>query len=498
MWPVREFPSGPTWRRHGMRYHVRLPALALTAILLVAACSSATPQTAPAASAPAASQSAASVPAASEPAASAPAASAPAASEPAAAAPTPEPAKACAQSSDPNAMQMWERSGGNKGMVDILVCAWNAANTSKPINLSYIVHTDMVAKIAQGVASGDVPDLMGMDLIYAPQFENADQLVDITDQTKDWPEIQDVSPGHKTVATFNDHLFGVPLYADVSALFYNKDLFTKAGLDPNKPPTSLAEIRQYADKITALGGDTKGYYLPGNCAGCNIFTVGPLMWASGATIEAGKCGDEPLVGDGVKQVLQFARDQVKAGNVPASAPAEDGASVAEQFGTGKIGMMGTGNSNITLARDQMKDHPFEFGISLLPGVEAGKYASFIGGDLVVIPNGSKRVDDSIAFMHYLLQDAQQVELYAKALNLTTRTDPKLLDNQYYKAEPLIADVAKALTVGKTPYSLTFFEQINDPAGPWLQMLQRAYYTGDDLDTVINDTKDKMKSISCKS
>ena len=270
-------------------------------------------------------------------------------------------------------MQMWERSGGNKGMVDILVCAWNAANPTKPINLSYIVHTEMVAKIAQGVASGDVPDLMGMDLIYAPQFENADQLVDITDQTKDWPELADVSPGHKTVATFNDRLFGVPLYADVSALFYNKDLFTQAGLDPNKPPTSLAELRTYADAITKLGGDIKGYYLPGNCAGCNIFTVGPLMWASGATIEAEKCGSEPLVGDGVKQVAQWARDMVAAENVPDGARAETGATFAEQFGSGKLGMMGTGNFNIVLARDQMKGHPFEFGISLLPGMEAGKY-----------------------------------------------------------------------------------------------------------------------------
>ena len=126
------------------------------------------------------------------------------------------------------------------------------------------------------------------------------------------------------------------------------------------------------------------------------------MWASGATIEAGKCGDEPLVGDGVKQVDQWARDMVAAKNVPDSARAETGATFAEQFGTGKIGMMGTGNFNIVLARDQMKDHPFTFGISLLPGMEAGKYASFIGGDLVVIPKGSKRVDDALAFMHYLL------------------------------------------------------------------------------------------------
>ena len=165
----------------------------------------------------------------------------------------------------------------------------------------------------------------------------------------------------------------MPLYADVSALFYNKDLFTKAGLDPNKPPTSLAEVRTYADAITKLGGDIKGYYLPGNCAGCNIFTVGPLMWASGATIEAEKCGSEPLTGDGVKQVAQWARDMVAAKNVPDGARAETGATFAEQFGSGKLGMMGTGNFNIVLARDQMKGHPFEFGISLLPGMEAGKY-----------------------------------------------------------------------------------------------------------------------------
>ncbi len=473
-----------------MRTHLKLPALAIVAMIVIAACSAGTSSSAPSAVASAAA------PASAAPASAAPSAAAPSASA-AAAAPTPEPAKACAQSADANAMQMWERSGGNKGMVDILVCAWNAANPAKPINLSYIVHTDMVAKIAQGIASGDVPDLMGMDLIYAPQFENAGQLVDITDQTKDWAEIKDVSPGHKTVATFKDRLYGVPLYADVSALFYNKDLFKKAGLDPTKPPTSLAEVRADADKITALGGGVTGYYLPGNCAGCNIFTVGPLMWASGATIEAGKCGDEPLTGDGVKQVAQWARDMVVAKNVPDSARAETGATFAEQFGTGKIGMMGTGNFNIVLARDQMKGHPFEFGISLLPGMAAGKTASFIGGDLVVIPKGSKRVDDSLAFMHYLLNDTNQVELYAKALNLVTRTDPKLTDNTYYKAEPLIADVAKALAVGRTPYSLTFFEQINDPAGPWLQTLQKAYYTTDDLDKVITDGKTAMKAISCK-
>ena len=91
-----------------------------------------------------------------------------------------------------------------------------------------------------------------------------------------------------------------------------------------------------------------------------------------------------------------------------------------------------------------------FGISLLPGVEPGSAASFIGGDLVVIPNGSERVEDAIDFMKFLLSDEIQVEGYAKMLNLTTRSD--MADNKYFEEEPL-QDVAKALEVGRTPYTL---------------------------------------------
>ena len=387
---------------------------------------------------------------------------------------------------------MWERSGGNAGMVDRLVEMWNAKNPDRKIQLTYIPHSEMVAKLAQAIASGDVPDLMGLDLIYGPQFEAAGQLVDITDYFKDDPTIKTASPGHMTVATYDGRLYGVPLYADVSALFYNKDLFEKAGLDPDKPPTSLAEVREYADKITALGGDVKGYFLPGSCAGCNIFTVGPLMWASGATIEPNADG-EPLVGDGVMEVLQWARDMVKAGNVHEDARAENGETFHLRFGSGKLGMMGTGNFNITLAREQNPD--MHFGIALLPGVDPGSAASFIGGDLVTIPKGSKRVDDAVDFMKFLLSDEVQVEGYAKMLNLTTRSD--MTDNPYFNAEPLVQDVAKALSVGRTPYTLTFFEQINSPQGPWLQMLQRAYYTDDDLDEIIADAKEQMKAIAAQ-
>lgn len=390
-------------------------------------------------------------------------------------------------------MQMWERSGGNAGMVDALVAAWNEANPDRKINLTYIPHTEMVPKLAQAIASGEVPDLMGLDLIYGPQFASAGQLEDITSYFAGDPTIATASPGHIQVATYDDKLYGVPLYADVSALFWNKDLFRKAGLDPEVPPQSLAEIRDMATKITGVEEGVYGYYLPGNCAGCNIFTFGPLIWASGGTIEPKSAEDEPLTGDNLPAVLEWARTMHKEGLINPAARAENGETFHLQFGSGKVGIMGTGNFNITLAREQNPD--MDFGIALLPGIEKGTTASFAGGDIVTVPKGSKRVADAVDFMKFILSDEVQVEVYAKLLNMTTRSD--MVDNKYYAAEPLIQNVAKAIQIGVTPYTLKFFELINSPQGPWLQMLQRVYYTDEPIADIIADTKAQMKAIAAE-
>jgi len=390
-------------------------------------------------------------------------------------------------------LSMWERSGGNKGVVEALVARWNEQHPDSKITVTYIPHDQMVPKIAQAVASGEVPDFMGMDLIYGPQFEKAGALVDITDQMANDPNLKTASPGHMKVSTYEGRLYGVPLYADVSLLFWNKDLFKQAGLDPEKPPQSLAEIAEYAAKITALGNGIHGYYLPGSCAGCNIFTVAPLMWASGAKVEPLGPGDEPLVGDGVKQVLEWARKLIKDGNVADSARAENGETFHLQFGSGKVGMMGTGNFNIALVKEQ--NPKMDYGITLLPGVKAGEVSSFAGGDILVIPKGSKHPDDAIAFMKWLLTDDTQLEGYAKTLDLTTRGD--MASNKYFTENPKVLDAMKAIAVSNTPYTLKFFELINSPQGPWLQMLQRAYYEDTDLDTIIADAKAKMKEIAAE-
>jgi multiple sugar transport system substrate-binding protein len=389
-------------------------------------------------------------------------------------------------------LEMWERSGGNAPMVDELVRAWNEAEPDRPIELTYIEHAEMVPRLAQAIASGEVPDLMGLDLIYGPQFASAGQLEDITDHFADDPTLETASPGHIDVATWDDRLYGVPLYADVSVLFWNKDLFAQAGLDPEKPPTSLQEIHDMAAAINDPENGVYGYYLPGNCAGCNIFTFGPLLWASGVTIEPRECGDEALVGENLPVVLEWARQMHKEGLIDPAAQAETGATFAEVFGSGNVGIMGTGNFNVVAAKAQNPD--IDLGVSLLPGLEPGSVASFAGGDIVTIPKGSQRIEDAVDFMKFILSDEVQVESYAKLGNMTTRAD--MADNQYANVDEDVAATAQAIPVSQTPFTLKFFELINSPQGPWLQMLQRVYYTDDPIDQIIADAKQQMNDIIC--
>src|SRR6185295_15846975 len=104
---------------------------------------------------------------------------------------------------------------------------------------------------------------------------------------------------------------------------------------------------------------------------------------------------------------------------------------AQVFGSGKVGIMGTGNFNVVLAKQQNPN--IDLGVALLPGLQSGQVASFAGGDIVAIPKGSRRVRDAVDFERFILSPEVQVEVYSKAGNMTTRADQA--ENQYSLADP---------------------------------------------------------------
>ena len=179
-------------------------------------------------------------------------------------------------------MTMWVRASGTNAAAH-LVDLWNSTHPDK-IELTTIPDNQMVTKLATGVQAGEVPDLVSFDLIYMPDFMKAGFLTDLTADLKADPNYASVAQAYKDIATYEGKIYGAGFTPDVSILIWNKDLFKKAGLDPDKPPRTIGEIHDDAKKIRALGPDTYGFYFSGSCPGCNIFTTSPMMVAAGSKI----------------------------------------------------------------------------------------------------------------------------------------------------------------------------------------------------------------------
>lgn len=103
--------------------------------------------------------------------------------------------------------------------------------------------------------------LVGIE--YLHQYEENGLIEDISDF---WDTMGiDKSNFYENVLAksyIDDALYGVPMQYNVQYLYYNKDLFTEAGLDPENPPTTLDELREAAIACTDPSNNQYGLGLP--------------------------------------------------------------------------------------------------------------------------------------------------------------------------------------------------------------------------------------------
>ena len=388
-------------------------------------------------------------------------------------------------------MTMWVRASGTNAAAH-LVNLWNSTHGDK-IELTTIPDNQMVTKLATGVQAGEVPDLVSFDLIYMPDFMKAGFLTDLTADLKANPNLRFRRQGLQR----HRDLRGQALRRRTSRRTFRSWSGTRicsrrrASIRTSRRARSARSMTD-AKKIHALGADTYGFYFSGSCPGCNIFTTSPMMVAAGSKILPANGDDAALTGDGVKEVLETFKAMWDEGLVPKSAQTDNGANFTALFKTGKIGIQGCGGFLISDLKHDAPD--MNFGVTFLPGVKEGQVSSFVGGDVVAIPKGSKHVPLAKAFIAWELTDEAQLEGLAKNNILPSR--PALADNKYFAADPRIVTTAKALGVGYVPWVYHFADMVNSDSSPWINMLQRAIFDGD-VDGAIKEAREKMKAIAAE-
>jgi multiple sugar transport system substrate-binding protein len=332
------------------------------------------------------------------------------------AAPTEAPAAAGAK------FRIWKTFQDGDDILKGLMEPWAKEN-----NVEFELTSGMdAAKILAAITGGDPPDLLiqgGPD--NAGTWAREKLLTPLDDViTANNMSVDEIFPGPLATCRYFGKLYCLPWGTDIYALYWNKALFKEAGLDPEKPPQTLEELDQYAEKLTKVDADG------------NITQLGFLpdfSWSHLGDAYAMLFGASPVNQDGTQitfnspefiQAMEWQRkfynklgfdkiDKFKQGFGEYSSP-QNG------FYSGKLGMMIEGEWQPNFIKSAGVN--LDYGVAPAPYPAANperKNTASVAGTIMSIPTGVKNPDLSAKALAYLQGPKPLADFMVNNKNLPT-------------------------------------------------------------------------------
>jgi multiple sugar transport system substrate-binding protein len=231
---------------------------------------------------------------------------------------------------------------------------------------------DLRTKLLQLAGSHGVPDLVLMDNPDLQQLAATGALADLGAAGV---STDGLYPNIVAAGKYQGKLYGLAPGVNALALFYNKKLFTGAGL---QPPKTWSDLTADAAKLTTGKQHGIGFAVPATEEGS--FQFESFFLSAGADLKT-------LNSPQAIAALQLLQNLVSAGSAPKDVLSWTQANVEEQFANGSLAMMVNGPWQLPqLAKANMTD----FGIVPIPVPDAGGTASgALGGEVWAAGNNDK-------------------------------------------------------------------------------------------------------------
>lgn len=269
---------------------------------------------------------------------------------------------------------------------DTVTKALTASRGGKPPQLSVILSVDMFTLIDEEV-------IMPFDGLVK------------TDDDKAW--LESFYPAFMENSQTGGKTYGIPFQRSTPVLYWNKEAFAEAGLDPDTPPATWEETIEMGKKLVKKDSD-------GNVSrwGVRIPSSGFPYWLfQGLTTQndvvlANSDGNETYFDDPkVAEALQYLVDLSTKHEVMAPGIIEWGAT-PKAFFEGQTAMMWTSTGNLTNVR---KNAPFDFGVGLLPGNKRRGAPTGGGNFFIFADSTDEQKAAAFDFVKWISQPAQSAK-----------------------------------------------------------------------------------------
>ncbi len=303
-------------------------------------------------------------------------------------------------------LTFWYALSGAQGkVIEAMVDKYNKSQSAAQVEVVFQgSYADIAQKLTAAITAKTVPDVAQMG--GAPTLGESGAVVNVGDlmAAADKTAIYD---GFWEYNKYKGAIVSMPFNNSVPLLYYNKDLFKAAGLDPEKPPATWDELVTAAKALTK---DTDG---DGKIDQWGFNTHTDTHWYFSAMVMQN--GGKILSDDGKKviynspegvEALQFWGDLVNKHKVM---PANQHAQTAPDFVAGKIGMAMRSSSTLTTLE---KDAKFALGVAPLPCKKV--CSEPIGGaSLLVFKTTPEKQKAAWEFVKWMTNPANSVDLFVQ-------------------------------------------------------------------------------------
>lgn len=337
---------------------------------------------------------------------------------------------------------------------------------------------ELETKLNTMYASGMAPDIVRAPISTIAERASRGQYANLDSYIEQWDEKDEIMDVAYDVASYNGHKYGIAVNIESSFLFYRKDMFEEAGLDPNKAPQTWEELLEYAEKLTVRDGDNvtrAGFAIP-TSAGHSTFI--PFARQNGAELvdlekDVPTFNDEKSI-EALKYLSTYGKENLL---IPYINNKDD-----NPFDTGNAAMKyGDINSYISL---QERGVEWLDQVGFATGVGREKISSFGGCQIMFMSEESPHKEEAWDFIEYLFEDENLWKLTTEAGAAPVKTS---LEDRYLEEYPEIGAVyleslEYAEGMPKVTWAALFEEAI-------CTAYEEAMYGQKEADEALNDAYD---------
>ncbi|MDO8589419.1 MAG: ABC transporter substrate-binding protein [Armatimonadota bacterium] len=307
-------------------------------------------------------------------------------------------------------MSVWHPWGGvQKERFDRVVKAFNKSHSRIHVR-SVFTPNDLAnnQKFYTAVAAGKPPDCVFVDGQQTAAWAEQGALESLDARLNR----ADIKRGDYFAPCWDQNLYGGRVWAltycaDPNfAFLWNKKVFREAGLDPEKPPSTIAELDRYNDRITKIerGKIVRMGVIPwAQYGGANsVFTWG---WAFGGDFYNGKISKVTANDPRVVKALEWISGYAKKYDVTKVGSFVSGFGSREQnpLYTGQVAMACVHIASL----EEMKQYApnLDYGLGFIPApLDGEQHSSWVGGWCLAIPKGSRHPDAAWEFIKWACRD----------------------------------------------------------------------------------------------